>query len=149
MGSLGSHSGDGQRPPVYLGDALGDDVIRERGELLLQLVEQLHDSDVRAVALPHRGPPSSWQGLPAGARVIIAYARRSSDGPIQCNQPHCRISISNNSLIIGQRAPKGRRAYIHTSYNDRVYRSGMMRAKSARNNADTGAKLFPENSGVL
>lgn len=54
---------DGQRPPVYLGDALGDDVIRERGELLLQLVEQLHDSDVRAVALPHRGPPSSWQGL--------------------------------------------------------------------------------------
>lgn len=46
-------------------------MIRERGELLLQLVEQLHDSDVRAVALPHRGPPSSWQGLPAGARYII------------------------------------------------------------------------------
>ena len=44
---------------MYLGDALGDDVIRERGELLLQLVEQLHDSDVRAVALPHHGPPSS------------------------------------------------------------------------------------------
>lgn len=49
---------------TVLGDALGDDVIRERRELLLQLVEQLHDSDVRAVALPHRGPPSSWQGLP-------------------------------------------------------------------------------------
>lgn len=68
---------DGQRPPVYLGDALGDDVIRERGELLLQLVEQLHDSDVRAVALPHRGAPSSWQGLPAGARYIIVTCRRA------------------------------------------------------------------------
>jgi len=74
----GSHNlGDGQRPPVYLGDALGDDVIRERGELLLQLVEQLHDSDVRAVALPHRGPPSSWQGLPAGAQGYYRCARRS------------------------------------------------------------------------
>lgn len=46
---------------LYLGDALGNDVIRERRELLLQLMEQLHDSDVRAMALPHRGPPSSWQ----------------------------------------------------------------------------------------
>lgn len=64
-------------PPVYLGDALGDDVIRERGELLLQLVEQLHDSDVRAVALPHRGPPSSWQGLPAGA--VYVHCRYTLD----------------------------------------------------------------------
>lgn len=53
---------------LYLGDALGYDVIRERRELLLQLMEQLHDSDVRAMALPHRAPPSSWQGLPVGAR---------------------------------------------------------------------------------
>jgi len=64
-------------PPVYLGDALGDDVIRERGELLLQLVEQLHDSDVRAVALPHRGPPSSWQGLPAGAGISSLHIMSS------------------------------------------------------------------------
>jgi hypothetical protein len=58
-------------------------VIGERGELLLQLVEQLHDSDVRAVALPHRGPPSSWQGLSAGAmyqRITLgASLRRNSD----------------------------------------------------------------------
>lgn len=56
---------------LYLGDALGNDVIRERRELLLQLMEQLHDSDVRAMALPHRGPPSSWQGLPVGARSLV------------------------------------------------------------------------------
>ncbi|CAD1477049.1 unnamed protein product [Heterotrigona itama] len=55
---------------LYLGDALGNDVIRERRELLLQLMEQLHDSDVRAMALPHRGPPSSWQGLPVGASLV-------------------------------------------------------------------------------
>lgn len=58
---------------LYLGDALGNDVIRERRELLLQLMEQLHDSDVRAMALPHRGPPSSWQGLPVGARSLVTH----------------------------------------------------------------------------
>lgn len=59
-------------------------MIRERGELLLQLVEQLHDSDVRAVALPHRGPPSSWQGLPAGAGIHHRYMSSGSSlpGPI-------------------------------------------------------------------
>lgn len=60
---------------LYLGDALGNDVIRERRELLLQLMEQLHDSDVRAMALPHRGPPSSWQGLPVGARSLVTPVR--------------------------------------------------------------------------
>jgi len=81
--NAGPHSGRAKGHLVYLGDALGDDVIRERGELLLQLVEQLHDSDVRAVALPHRGPPSSWQGLSAGAtyqRITLgASLRRISD----------------------------------------------------------------------
>lgn len=60
---------------LYLGDALGNDVIRERRELLLQLMEQLHDSDVRAMALPHHGPPSSWQGLPVGARSLVTPVR--------------------------------------------------------------------------
>lgn len=58
-------------------------MIRERGELLLQLVEQLHDSDVRAVALPHRGPPSSWQGLPAGAVYV-----------------HCRYSLDERVVVL-------------------------------------------------
>lgn len=70
-------------------------MIRERGELLLQLVEQLHDSDVRAVALPHRGPPSSWQGLPAGARYIIVTCRRSS-----LRRTDTRWSVASGSLTL-------------------------------------------------
>lgn len=59
-------------------------MIRERGELLLQLVEQLHDSDVRAVALPHRGPPSSWQGLYLQVpRIIVIFWASRRVGPIQ------------------------------------------------------------------
>lgn len=48
-------------PLIYLGDALGNDVIRECWELLLQLMEQLHDGNFRAGALPHLRPPLSSQ----------------------------------------------------------------------------------------
>lgn len=100
-----------KRPPVYLSDALGDDVIRERGELLLQLVEQLHDSDVRAVALPHRGPPSSWQGLPAGARhyryITSVVASTSEDSRLPSPFPPHHLPVfrgrrgdSDRSLIV-------------------------------------------------
>lgn len=66
-------------------------MIRERGELLLQLVEQLHDSDVRAVALPHRGPPSSWQGLYLQVpRIIVTFER---------------LVVSNRYKTVGRRFP--------------------------------------------
>jgi len=118
---------------VYLGDALGDDVIRERGELLLQLVEQLHDSDVRAVALPHHGPPSSWQGLPAGARYIIVTCRRSST-------TYCRTDTKWSGWSFGLSFKLITRAKRDTPprlsrYDRNTVAMTRERAKSARNNA--------------
>ena len=120
---------------MYLGDALGDDVIRERGELLLQLVEQLHDSDVRAVALPHHGPPSSWQGLPAGARYIIVTCRRSST-------TYCRTDTrwSSRSFGLSRSFKLITRAKRDTPprlsrYDRNTVAIMRERAKSSRNNA--------------